>query len=107
MHLRSRNFIKYGCCQSVRDVASRISSEESVTKRVGLETIIEDTSDVWSTSSQSSMASQSSHPSQNVGTTIKYNMTSEYYKENSLGVKVYVDPLGRFAVRLDDYEIEF
>ena len=27
--------------------------------------------------------------------------------ENSLGEKIYVDPLGRFVVRIDDHEIEF
>ena len=27
--------------------------------------------------------------------------------ESSLGAKIYVDPLGRFAIRIDDHEIEF
>ena len=43
MHVRSGHFIKSGQ-QSVRELASHILSEESVTKRVGLETIVEDTS---------------------------------------------------------------
>ena len=56
MHLRSRNFIKFGH-QSMRDLARRILLEESVTLREGLETIVEDTSDVWSTTSKSNMVS--------------------------------------------------
>ena len=75
----------------MRELASHISSKESVTKRVGLETIAEDTSDVLSTTSESSMASQGSHPLQQVGTSLKYNMTLEYQMENSYGAKVYVD----------------
>ena len=106
MHLRSRNFIKFGCL-SARDLVSRISSEESVTQRVGLETIVKDTVDILSTTSESSMASQGSHPSQQVDTSLKYNMTLEYQMENSHGAKIYADPLGRSAVRIDDYEIEF
>ena len=106
MHLRSSHFIKSGQ-QSVRELASHILSEESVTKRVGLETIVEDTSDILSTTSESSMASQGSHPSQQVGTSLKYNMTLEYQMENSYGAKIYVDPIGRFAVKIDDHEIEF
>ena len=43
----------------------------------------------------------------NLGTTIKYNMTLEYHMENPLGAKVYVDPLGRYAIKVDDYGIEF
>ena len=39
--------------------------------------------------------------------TIKYNMTLEYHMENSLRAKIFVDPLGRFAVRIDDHKIEF
>ena len=57
--------------------------------------------------SQSNMASQSSHPSLNVGTAIKYNITLEYNMENSLRAKFYVDPFGRFAVRIDNHKIEF
>ena len=91
----------------MRELASHISSEESVTKRVGLETIVEDTSDILSTISESSMASQGSHPSQQVGTSLKYNMTLEYQMENSYGAKIYVDPIGRSAIRIDDHEIEF
>ena len=53
------------------------------------------------------MASQGSHPSQQVGTSLKHNMTLEYQMENSHGAKIYVDPLGRSAVRIDDHEIEF
>ena len=53
------------------------------------------------------MASQSSHPSQNVDTALKYNMILEYHKENSFGAKIYIDPLGRSAVRKNDHEIEF
>ena len=62
MHLRSGNLFKFGH-QSVREVAIRILLEESVTQRVGLETIVEDTVDILSTTSESSMASQVSHPS--------------------------------------------
>ena len=92
MHLRSRNFIK-SSHQSVREVASKISLEESVTQRVGLETIVEDTVDILSTTtSESSMASQGSNPSQQVGTSLKYTMTLEYQMENSHGAKIYVTP---------------
>ena len=104
MHLRSSHFIKSGQ-QSVRELASHISFEESVTKRVGLETIVEDTSDVLSTISESSMASQGSHPLQQVGTSLKYNMTLEYQMENSYGAKIYVDPIASSAV--DDHDIDF
>ena len=106
MHLRLGHFIKSGQ-QSVRELASHISSEESVTKRVGLETIVEDTSDVLSTTSESRMASQGSHPSQQAGTSLKYNMTLEYQMENSYGAKIYIDPIGRSAVKIDDHEMEF
>ena len=106
MHLRSRNFIKSGY-QSTRDLVSRILSKESTTQRVGLKTIVKDIADILSTISESSMASQGSHPSQQVGTSLKYNMTLEYQMENSHGAKIYVDPLGRSAVRIDDHEIEF
>ena len=34
-------------------------------------------------------------------------MTLEYHKENSFGAKIYVDPLRRSAVRIEDHEIEF
>ena len=106
MHLRSRNFIKSGY-QSARDLASRISLEESVTQRVGIETIVKDTANILSTTSESSMTYQGSHPLQQVGTYLKYNMTLEYQMENSHGAKVYEDPIGRVAVRIDDHEIEF
>ena len=86
MHLRSKIFIKSGH-QSVREVVSRISSKESVTQRVGLETIVEDTTNILSTTSESSMASQGSHPSQQVGTSQKYNMTLEYKMKNSYGAR--------------------
>ena len=43
----------------------------------------------------------------NVGIDINYNMTLEYHMENSLGAKICVDPLERFAIRIDDHEIEF
>ena len=81
--------------------------EESVTQKVGLETIVKDTADILSTTSESSMASQGSHPLQQVGTSLKYNMTLEYQMENSHGAKVYVDPIGRSAIKIDDHEIEF
>ena len=106
MHLRSGHFIKSGY-QSVRDFASKILSKESVTQKVGLETIVENTADNLSTISESSMASQGSHPSQQVGTSLKYNMTLEYQMENSHGAKIYVDPIGRSAVKIDDHDIEF
>ena len=86
MHLSPRNFIKVGR-QSVRDVASRISSEESVTQRMGLETIVEDTSNFWSTTSESSMASQSS---QNVGVALKYNMKMDYHTRRTLLKQKYM-----------------
>ena len=74
---------------------------------MGLETIVEDTTDILSTTSESSMASHGFHPLQQVGTSLKYNMTLEYQMENSHGAKIYVDSLGRSAVRIDDHEIEF
>ena len=52
------------------------------------------------------MASQGSHQSLSVGMAIKYNMTQEYSMENSLGVRNYVYPLGRFIVRIDDHKNE-
>ena len=61
---------------------------------MGLETIVEDTTDIFLTTSESSMASQGSHPSQQVGTSLKYNLTLEYQMENSYGAKIYVDPIG-------------
>ena len=107
IHLRSGNFIK-SWDKSVRDLASRISLvEESVSQRAGLETIVEDTSDVWSTTSELIVASQGSHKFVNVDTTIKYNTTLEYHLEKSLRAKIYVDPLGRFAVRIDNQKVEF
>ena len=53
------------------------------------------------------MASQVSHPSQQVGTSLKYNMTLEYQMENSYGAKIYVDPIGRSAVKINNHDIEF
>ena len=106
MHVSSRNFINFGH-QSVRYLASRILSKESVTQRVGLETIAKDTSNVLSTTSESSMASQGSHPSQQMGTSLKYNMTLEYQMENSYGAKIYVDPIGKSAIKIDNHDIEF
>ena len=89
------------------DIASNISSEESVTQKRSLEIIVEDSLEILSTSSDTSMAFENSNQIGNIGTTIKYNMTLEYYMDNPLGAKVYVDPLGRKAVRVDDHEIEF
>ena len=60
-----------------------------------------------SIASQSSMVLQGSHQPLNVGIAIKYNMTFEYHMENSLGSNIYVDPLGRFAIKFDDHKIEF
>ena len=60
MHLRSCSFIK-SKNKSVRDLARRISLEESVKQRVGLETIFEDTFDMLPTMIQSTMALQGSH----------------------------------------------
>ena len=34
-------------------------------------------------------------------------MALEYQMENSHWAKIYVDPLGRFAIRIDDHDIEF
>ena len=53
------------------------------------------------------MASQGSHPLQQVGTSLKYNMTLEYQMENSYGAKIYVDPIGRSTIRINDHDIEF
>ena len=86
MHLRSGNFIKSGYLRA-RDLVSRILSEESVTQRVGLETIVKDTPDTLSATSESSMASQGSHPLQQVGTSLKYNMTLEYQMETLMELK--------------------
>ena len=52
------------------------------------------------------MASQGSR-SQNAGTSMKYNMTIEYHMDNIHDAKIYVDPIGRHAVRIDDHVIEF
>ena len=38
---------------------------------------------------------------------INYNMTIEYYVDNDLEAKTYIDPLGRFATRVEDYGIEY
>ena len=91
----------------MRDFASKISLKESVTQKVGLETIVENTADNLSTTSESSMTSQGSHPSQQVGTSLKYNMTLKYQIKNSHGAKIYVNPIGRTAIRIDDHDIEF
>ena len=53
-----------------------------------LETIAEDLLEFLSTSSDPSMASKNSNHIGNVGTTIKYNMTLEYYMDNPLGAKI-------------------
>ena len=53
------------------------------------------------------MASQGSHQSLNVGIAIEYNMMLEYHIENALKAKIYVDPLGQFAMRIDDHEKKF
>ena len=53
------------------------------------------------------MSLQVSHQSLNVGTTIKYNITSKYHMENFVKAKIYVDPLGRFEIKIDDHKIEF
>ena len=52
------------------------------------------------------MASQGSHPYLNIGFAIKYNVTLDYHMENSLRANIYVDPLGRFAIRIDDHMID-
>ena len=73
-----------------------------------METIVEDSVEILSTFSDTSMAFENSNQIGNIGTTIKYNnMNLEYYMDNPLGAKVYVDPLGRKAVRVNDHEIEF
>ena len=105
MYLRSRHYVQSSNQPS--HIASNISSKESVTQKRNLETIVEDSLEFLSTSSNTSMASQGSQPLQQVGTSLKYNMTLEYQMENSHGAKIYVDPLGRFAIRIDDHEIEF
>ena len=38
---------------------------------------------------------------------LKYNMTLEYQMENSYGTKIYVDPIGRSAIKIDNHDIEF
>ena len=38
---------------------------------------------------------------------LKYNMTIEYFADNALGPKNNIDPLGRFAVRIEDHVVEF
>ena len=38
--------------------------------------------------------------------TLKYNMIIEYYADNFLGAKIYVDMLSRFPVRVKDHETE-
>ena len=34
-------------------------------------------------------------------------MTLEHHMENPLGAQIYVDPLGRYTVRVDDHDIDF
>ena len=43
----------------------------------------------------------------NVDTTLKYNMTLEFHKDNSLEAEIYVGPLGRYAICVYNHEIEF
>ena len=69
------------------DYTSRVSSKESITQIVGLETIAKDSIEVPSTTSISSMASKGKHVIVNIETIIKYNMTLEFQMENSLGAK--------------------
>ena len=57
MYLRSGKYIYCGA-KSVADIASRVSPKESVTQRVGLETINEDP---LSSPSRSSMTFEGSH----------------------------------------------
>ena len=38
---------------------------------------------------------------------LKYNMTIEYFADSAVGAKIYIDPSGRFAVRIEDHVIEF
>ena len=74
---------------------------------LSIETIIEDSLEHVSTTNSTSMASEGIKKSRNMGTTINYNTTLEYHMENSLGAKVYVDPLGRYVVRVENHKIEF
>ena len=66
-------------------------------------TIVEDSRDNHLESS-SSMASKSMALAI---ANLKYNVTIEYFIDNALGAKIYIDPLGRFAVRIEDHVIEF
>ena len=34
-------------------------------------------------------------------------MTLKYQMKKSYGAKIYVDPIGRFAIRIDNHDIEF
>ena len=38
---------------------------------------------------------------------LKYNLTIEYFADNALGAKIYIAPLGRFGVRVEDHVIDF
>ena len=106
MYLRSRNYIHFGI-KVIEDTASKISLKESVTQRVGLETIVDDSLEHLSTTSSTSMASKGTNHSCSMSTTIEHNMNLEYHMENPLGAKVYVDPLSIYVVKVDDHEIEF
>ena len=91
----------------VTNIASKMSSKESVTQRVGLETIAYDSLEHLSTTSNSSIALESTHHSDGIGTTIPYNMILDYHMEKPLYAQIYVDPLGRFAFNIDYHKIEF
>ena len=66
-------------------------------------TIIEDFEDNHSKSS-SYMALEGTVPTVE---NLKYNVTIKYFIDNDLGAKIYIDPLGRFAARIEDRVIEF
>ena len=102
MYLRSRNLVRLGA-RSVRDSQSQISFEESVTQEVPLATIVEEFRDNHSKSSLSMASKGMALAIAN----LKYNMTIECFANNALGAKIYIDPLGRFAKRIEDHVINF
>ena len=88
MYLQSGNLVRLGA-GSIRDTASLLSSEESVTQSRHLPTIVEDSRDTYSESG-SSMASEGTILAASI---LKYNMTIEYYADSDFGAKIYVNPI--------------
>lgn len=104
MFLRSGNFI-----QSGGQTESRYSIEESVNQPSRLEMIWEG-SYVSDTSFETNMSTHTSDLTINrnngAGISMKFTMFLDFVKENDYGAQVYEDPLGRFAVKVEDRPTE-